>query len=382
MPKDKGYIDKAQKDFFDNHITRKEVGEILNTGEAFINNGGLTKIKIPDGLSHWKYYRIYMFSKREVYDIKKHNDFILENCISTNDAVKYLGICKATFWKDVKEFNIESKQRIGFKRIAYYFEDDIEIIKAKRDMSNSLNGAQKVFFDNNMIRDEVYEVLSLSHNTVGLHLTKVEIPDGFPRPKGAIYMYSKKEVYAIRDSNAFIQNNGISTYNARKYLDVTELIFRAIIKESDIETKRIVGGNGKYYLKDDIERIRVKQNEFWDGHISPSEIKELYKTNVNISITFKEFESYEVPNYAKSKTLFVGTGNQFYCYKKNALLKKIYSLNNKRNAQGISGETYFDTFKLRVDVYADELTKFNLSIYTKEKWFDFVDSKLNETQQY
>lgn len=380
MCEDKDYIDKAQKDFFDNYITRREVNVILKSDDGFIGRGYLTKVKIPKGFPRKKgsiYLGEYMYSKKEVYDIKKHNDFILENCMSTKDAVKYLDISESTFRQDVKEFNIESKKRIGVQKDMFYLKDDIEMIKAKRYMGK----AQKDFFDNHMTRDEVHEILGLGYNSIDERLTKAKIPDGYPHPKNYIFMFSKKEVYAIRDNNAFVQKNGITTYDAMEYLDVTNRRFSEIIKEFDIEPKEILGCNGKFYLKDDIERIKVKQKEFWVEYISSSEIKKLYNYT-NISLVCNGFENYEVPAYARTKTKISEMGGAIglNCYKRDAIFKKIDNLTRKKKVSDLSGKTYFDTFKLRLGVYADKLSKFNSSVYTKDKWFEFVDSRLNETQ--
>lgn len=381
-------IDETQKNFFDNHLTSKEVCKVLNTTEHVISNNHLTKVKIPDGFP--KPYRTvnYMYSKKEVYDIKEHNDFIIENCIPTNDAVKYLGISRNKFSQIIKNFNIEHKEMIGFNG-KYYIKTDIEMIKEKQNIVEDkgyINKEQEDFFDNHMSRREVLDLLKTTKHIFD-SLEKIKIPDGFPIPRkkrnmadNDTVMYSKEKVYEIKKHNDFIEEKYITHEKAAEYLDVSIPILQQIVKEFVLEYKEKIGFKGKrYFVKDDIEEIKVKQREFWEKYINTKEINTLWENiSCNYIRTFGQ-PGCVVPTYAKMKTYF-SNGMHLNCWERDAVLGKIYTLGKAKQMQNTFGETYFETFKLRLDVIPDELAKFNSSGYTKEKWFEFVESKLTERQ--
>jgi hypothetical protein len=260
---------------------------------------------------------------------------------------------------------------------------------------DDIDKAQKDFFDNHMQRKEVFELLKVGNKNVGTlifnnRITKVKIPDGYPIPYHSVnYMYSKKQVYEIKRNNDFILANCITQKQAIEYLDLSTTDARKnysenfvkIVEEFNLKSYKMIGfGNTKNIVKNEIEVIKAKQKEFWEKHIGSFEIKKIHSTACsNTHKYFGGLETFEIPIYAKIKAVCYGGGGQL-AYKRDEVLNRLEPFIKKKQIFNISGETYFDTFKLRLDMIADELIKFKSSAYTKEKWLKFVESKLKPTQ--
>lgn len=392
---------KAHEEFFNNNFTGKQASKILKMNTSTMNRL-LTKIKIPDDFprSIYGYHNeTYMYSKKEVYDLKDYNDFILKNFIKQDDAKKYLDITTVIFRRIVKYYNLEVKQLKGFYQTNYFLKDDIEKIKRnqkeffKQQIAQSeitsVSEAQKEFLNNHLTRNQVCEILNAGKYNINKFLTKVEIPDIFSGAKLGCsnltrIMYNKKEIYELKNHNDLFLKNHITQADAIKYLDVSLVVFREIVKDFNLQVKQLKWFSTKnFFLKDDIENIKIKQKEFWQEYISRREIKSIHTSKTYIEKIFGGFETYEIPSYAKIWAISRSCGGSpdgYRCYKRDVVLKKIDSMTKKNQEINICGPTNFDTFKLRLNVYADALIKFNSSTYTKEKWFKFVDSKLKETQ--
>ncbi|OAA90490.1 hypothetical protein [Clostridium ljungdahlii] len=129
--------DKEQKEFFDNHMTCKEVLDFLKPRDIKLRY--LKKVKIPHGypLPYKKAH--YMYNKKEVYEAKAHNDFVLANCRTQEQVVEYLDtVTHDTNDTDyimrlIKEFKLEVYKMIGFGYTKYFKKDQIEEIKAKQN---------------------------------------------------------------------------------------------------------------------------------------------------------------------------------------------------------------------------------------------------------
>ncbi|OAA90489.1 hypothetical protein [Clostridium ljungdahlii] len=94
---------------------------------------------------------------------------------------------------------------------------------------------------------------------------------------------------------------------------------------------------------------------------------------------FDGLETFEIPAYAIVKTL-CPNGRKQNVYKRIEALERVEPFIKRKKVLDTGGVTYFDTFEKRMDLSTDELTKFNSSTYTKEKWYEFVKSKLRQTQ--
>lgn len=395
--------DKAFKEFFENHISQSEVKKILkldskDAAKHFCNKH-LTKVKIPEGYPTPFTTTIHMYSKKEVYEIKKNNDFVLTNCITQAQAIEYLDLPNlypdkkiiCFFEKIVKNFKLESYNLTGFSRSFYFVKEQIEAIKAKQK-----DNTFKEFFDNHITLQDVKEILNLGNDRAARHvcnkyLTKVKITDGYPLSyTTTIHMYSKKQVYEIKENNDFVLANCITQAQAIEYLDLPGLYLNSnhsvqlnkIIKEFKLESYRLLGfSRTPYFVKEQIEAIKEKQNEFWKIHIGTFEIKETHPFALRNRPTFLDgLESIEIPPYASIKASCLGNQK---AYKREAFLMRIESVSERKQREqiySILGETYFDTYEKRLGMISDELTKFNSSTYTKEKWFEFAKLKLKPTQ--
>jgi hypothetical protein len=401
------YQDNDQKEFFDNHISLIEIKNVLNLDDKhtakYLCNKYLTKVEIPDGYTKPSNTTIYMYIKKEVYEIKKNNDLILAYCITQTQAIEYLDLPNLypgkndrdliyRFKKIVKDFKLESYKLIGRNKLGYFFKEQIEAIKTK--ISVECDSKIKEYFNNHITRQEVIKILKLNDknvakNVFGVYLTKVKIPEDYPKLFGSLNsMYDKNEVYKIKEYKDFILTNCITQAQTVEYLDLPGKYgsgnsrgFRKVIRDFQLKAYKLIGhSNVNYYIKEQIEAIKLKQKDFWEEHIATFEIKETYPFALKNRLAFFDgLEVIDIPPYARIKASSIGVQK---AYKREGFLTTIESVIKKKQIYDTKGETYIDTFKKRLELILDEGTKFNLSIYTKEKWFQFAESKLKQTQSF
>lgn len=376
----------CHKEFFKKHMTKKDVLEFLNSSNAIFDY--LTKVPIPDDFpqpnDNSMINSSFMYNKEEVFKIKAHNDKLRgEGYIEHKEAMKRLNIKSHKLLMNLRnELKIEGESLIGSKGL-YYSKVNFEKMMKKLD-----EGLQ--FWDEHLTANEVSELLNLDRYTLLRYLKQVPFPEGINRPSRVpntvAYMYSKKQVNELIEHNLFVKENCMSYNDAMEYLNLSLLNWKTVMGEEKLKVYSIVGfGHSAFFLKDEINRIKGLQDKFWRKYISPIEIKDMDETNYNNLKFLFGNERHDVPVYARKKEYCYNPGASsegYFCYERAYVLSRFDCLNQERQKREIYntyGTTHYETFEIRMHINADELDKFNLSIYTKEKYYEYIERKLKRS---
>lgn len=319
----------------------------------------------------------------------------LKNYIDKDEARQILeithehyneGNMKTVLRNVVIGFNIKYITKSGRN---FYLKEDIEkaIVETK------------VFFEKHYT---VEEAKTIRPNLYTLNIERVKVPSHYKAilRSSLNFNYNMINVYRKEDIDKYNENltdietnikNGIyiSHKEAYKMLNMTRNIFNKAREEYKI--KEINYKTSLYFEKKEISALLKEQEKFYKTYIDKKEMKEKYLNENTYYKYGKNLKEYKAPLIAytkyKYRSLQTANGN---CHKISDLKELVKSLESiKRENQSkayeegkgrdyinynLEGETYFDTFNLRLYDNWDGFSE--KSVYTKEKWFKFMSDKI------
>ena len=202
------------------------------------------------------------------------------------------------------------------------------------------------------------------------------IGNDFINPTSVNFLISRKAVSKFKEEVDIIKKESIPYLNTSKsalFLNLSLRRFSSVSKKYNVS---YVEGRGqrrdKFYLRDDLDKIKQKQNEFWNIYIDSSEINKL--TNKKIMTVTQHLETITTPDYAITFNDSRKASYKTFCYKRDETLKIINEFNTIDTIRSISGNTPFETFKLKLNVSSKSYVLIK-STYTIKKWLEFIDRK-------
>lgn len=303
----------------------------------------------------------------DVESLKEHYDFesnITENYMSISKFHELLGTNKDTTSAEFKEIIIDLEARFLFD----YVETEYPINKRTFFISKS---SVERFLGSYISMDEVESVVNKSHSgwikgfeRLGITLLKI----GHKRFVGK-YEYEM----ILDDSSAIInQSNYYTLEESKQMLSVEHSRdHNAIEKDYDLKPSKVYG-YWKYYKKDLVDALKIRQTELRKKYITLQEAKELAADKGFLFLG----------DYIETKPVD-SLLRPFFKHKTNMYSKDTFNSWLKRRAEStdffeVSMESEFDTFKYRLEIKGIDINE--LGPLTSETWLQFVSSKLRSTK--
>ncbi|WP_338658555.1 hypothetical protein [Paraclostridium sordellii] len=362
------YIDKREKWLLEN-IDRKQVVELLGGEGEFKRIKKIYNIKPvskPFYASSLEYNtHTTFYNKDEILEILNLENRKIIN-IKDRDE-KYIALSKACDILDLSKKNIMNL--ITEKNAEYIVEKigsndtvliDISFIEEIKEL-------QRDFFDKYYLSAQVRYMLpdktrSKLKRTNAPNYTRLRTL----RTTSICYAYDKKEVdEMIEIYNESKHSDYITKSEAKKVLSMTDKLFVRFCREYNL--KSVCLKNKLYYLKSDIYFFKEQQSHLGDRYITSKMAKEIYGIN-NVASLLK---GTLLPSFCFNKS--IPPGAMYYDREDIEVILKNKQI--KEKSRNVYGENDFETFRNRLGLY-DEIREFNDSIYTKEKWFNYVNFKI------
>lgn len=264
-----------------------------------------------------------------------------------DDAVKLTGLCNSKVRLIAKELNIKTR-KVPKSTKLLYLKKDLE--NYKKDLDD--------FWDKHVVYANALKMFGKKVT----NLAKVEIPTIY-RLSSAAYVVSLDKVKEIQND---FEENYISYPDAMELLDLTITNFKKTINEFNLTTERVSRDNTDSFKKEDIYKIKEKQEVFLKNALS----YEYVYTKYGPSFT-SNLKSYPLPNYARCNKVFF---NRFLYYKKDEVDSYIQRKTQKEQSITIQEDTLFNTYQSRFKVL--NLDGLEDRPYTSSKWNNFVAKKL------
>ena len=350
----------------------KVQGNKVQSNKVQSNKVQSNKPSIPKGF----------ISKKEVFDMLG---------FSSNTSKENQNTRLRTF---VKGFNIE---KVSIGSYLFYKESDV---------TNALERIRD-YRDKYYSKEEVCEMLSISYcidigkETVQPHYAMVLKLDN-SRVKSLWKIAHKKEdidkyVENLNNSKSKIESGEyISLKESREILNVSADTMKKMREKYKLDEFQY--GTGLYFNKKQILYYKNECEKFFDEYITSKDAVEKYLTWDNALYEFPEYlNKYDAPLYVYTKSYANSLGqtggkvfkisevksfsdNLENIRREERIKKQESGTAPKRSRDGyinydLEGETYIDTFKLRLNEKWSGFS--NESEYTKRKWLEFVENKIS-----
>lgn len=171
-----------------------------------------------------------------------------------------------------------------------------------------------------------------------------------------------------------IKNKGyISKQDAINLLDISNRSFEEFIIEFGIEC--LVINNKKYFSKKDIEFYKSQQDEIGNRYLTTDMIKQIYgSTNF---LRENKIKGFKIPTFCRSKKK---VNRCLVLYDREEIEEYFDKRIFREHIYNIQGETDFDTFLLKIKLHIDNIKYFNESIYTQNRWIEYVSDRLLQSK--
>lgn len=320
----------------------------------------------------------------------------LNKYVDKKEACKMLEITNE-FYSD-RNINAVLRNVVVGSNIKYIIKKNNKNFYYKEDIEKLIEEVKSFFKEHYTLE----EAKAIRPNLYTLDIEKVHVPahykailrDSLDFNHNMLTAYKKEDIdnynEGLSDVELNIKNgNYISQKEAYEMLNMTRNIFNRARDEYDI--KQINYKKSLYFEKKEILSLLKEQEEFYKTYIDKKEMKEKY-INENTYYKYgKGLKGYKAPLIAYKKDNYSSLqSSNGECHKISDVKELVNNLENiKREKQSkawkegtgrdyinhnIEGETYFETFNLRLydnwDGFSEE------SVYTKEKWFKFISNKI------
>lgn len=284
--------------------------------------------------------------------IIENNINLSERFIDINSARELTNINVAKLRKIIKELDITTKTIIdnGTTKKMY---SKLELEKFKNEMDS--------FWNNHMIFSSVEDIYGKKISKI---VTKIEVPPIY-RKTSAKYVVLIEEAEKVKNS---LQNDYYSYNQVIEILNLNKDNLTQVIKDFNL-TKERLPNNDTGFLKNEIDDIKQKQEDFLRNALTYDYVYNTYGASYTLNI-----ESHELPYYARCISVF---NNRSSYYKKEEIQLYLKNKTKKEQSLNIQSETLFDTYTERLTATGFE--GFNNRPYSSNKWNNFVSEKLAKT---
>lgn len=298
----------------------------------------------------------------------------LDNYVEFKEAYKLLNVTSYMFSRILEENELEGKIFIESKRKNYIGKSALE----------ELLFLQKKFWNEHYI-------LSFSQKNIGEKLYKIEsvkIPCYaktllFTALKGNTNFniaFRKKDIDYIACLYKKTKKSDyyISEDEFKEILGLSQKVFANFIKEYELEFILKDTVKKKYFFQEDVEFFKEQQNQLGDKYITTSMAKEKYGNNVVDILWHRCKSGFELPIFCRNRNIKINSQEKVYDSDEVKFYVNKKNFNN--TLYNTFGATDFETVKLKLNLYSDRLSIFENTIYTKEKWYEFISEKLSQSK--
>lgn len=297
--------------------------------------------------------------KKRINKEKKMKEAILITHIRYKDAIKLLNLNETIFNNLIEEMvSPDMLKSIGkYNFINKTFVENLSIMQLSFWQNNYTGSLTR-----SKLPKKLFELLE-----------KIPVPlyAKIKNLKGDcnLYAYAKKEV----DLKEKLFNNPesfgyISSDKAKKILDLSRKIFLDVEREYNLSSF-CISDNTKYYLKKDIDFLKRQQEDLGKTYLTTTMA---YNEYSNLRFLGRSIRGFKLPTFCKTSQIdpkeFCYSREDIETYIRNASIKNVF------------GKSDFDTFMNRFNLFSQEIPEINYSLYTKNKWLDFIETKLSNSE--
>lgn len=217
----------------------------------------------------------------------------------------------------------------------------------------------------------------LSRSTIRENLTPVEIPEKY---KGFMTKYKlfRKSCYKKEDVDilARAENSTYTLDEIEKMFNRGRVFTKKLLNEYDI--KIIKAKKGFICFREEIDNLLAKKKDFSEKYLFGTQIAEYFGKEKHKSYMVKGLEGVEIPSYVLDSS----NQNVKMAYRKADVEKRALEYKKNQeilNLSNISGDTYFNTFELRLNAYIDWEEFLPDSEYARKYWISYVKDFLERT---
>lgn len=301
--------------------------------------------------------KAYAPKKESLQTIKKNNE---DKYIYYKNALILLNLDNLTFDRLMEEYNYKNRIVIS---------SDYKFIEKK--LIEKLQLMQKLFWSENYTGSEAIKKLPK-------RLFKQMIPNPIPlyamqkkfRGNCNQCAYKKSEVNLKLKLFSNPESYGyISSVKAKQILDLSKEIFLKVEREYGLFSFYI-SDNTKYYLKEEIDFFKDQQNALGISYLTSTMASTEYG---NLRFLGRGLLGFKIPTFCRTSQVL----SNDLCYRR----EDIESYIKKTTVQNMFGETDIDTFLMRFNIKSKNFPFLNSSLYTKNKWIDYVSTKLSNSEK-
>lgn len=268
-----------------------------------------------------------------------------DNYISIKDMRKKLGVVGMPLPYIESELNLKTMR---WKN---------EIFISNSDMKKLLN-LQNDFLSNHISLTDAYDILG---ETRVSSLERVKVP-AYAKKSVERVMVRKIDFERLKNE-VFHKVEGIEKNKAMEILNLSSRNFYKTTQLFDIKSE-IEKSTGKaYYKESDIKFILKQREEFGKRYITFDTVKSEYGSTVACKIRGFKAPALIYTRDLKQRVVTI--------YDRVDAEKIASEISEAKLFHNIIGETNYDTFLLKLDMI-EELSFLNNSVYTKNKWFEYV----------
>ncbi|UYY98659.1 hypothetical protein OJ967_25455 [Peribacillus frigoritolerans] len=302
----------------------------------------------------------------DIESLKKYVEFesnILENFMGIAEFHELLGTNRDTTAVEFKEILKGLEAAFSFD----YVETEYSIYHRTFFISKS---SVERFLRNYVSMDEVESVVSKSHSGWSKALKRFKIT---PLKIGQKRFIKKCEFEMILD-DAAIGIDKSDYYTLAEFKQILSVTYTrdalVIEKDYDLKPKKLYG-RWKFYKKDLIDSLKLRQTELKEKYISFPEAKELAAAEGFLFDTdYIEGE----PINSLLRPFFKHKTNM---YSKETFNNWLEERKKRTNFFSVSMESNFDTFKYRSNIKGIDINE--LGPFTSETWLEFISSRLRSS---
>ena len=375
--------------FYSSYYLKEELLKKVNI--IHIAKFSKNSIKVPDK------FRYTGENAITVYD-KEPCDAIIENILNTVSdkprEIEFEGEIYLNIEITLSELGVISNP---IPALAYLEKDlNFKVIKHGSKGHNryfNLNDIENLkkeintFYDTHYLRRDVEKLLPPSAiselNSIPLETKHIIFLADRRNNSASNIAYNKEDV----DNLINLYREGLTSKEVCEALNINERYLKRFREEYNLRTTfNYNSGSGDLYIKEDIDALIKKKEEFYSIYITRVEAEKSFNTDVRIDKTIARLDKYPVPLYAKDRTYFGGANCReasFCVYKRSDIDKareEYFKNRHKRELSDIFADSAYNTYIERLSAYQEWEGFDEKSVYTSKKWFDYVKGYLTRTR--